>query len=137
MHLYCIDYSMQRIFFYVQVPLLIGNAFLVLRQLLCIAANLTTNEILSRKKYSYLRGSDGGFWNSFDRGCFANCLQFWCHSRPDWAAVYQEEQQVKIAVHHGPERKCLSCPRLAPLLQSSMECWMHIDALRSLRANME
>ena len=85
-----------------QVPLLAGNAFLVLRQLLCIAANLTTNEILSRKKYSYLRGSDGGFWNSFDRGCLANCLQFWCHSRPDWAAVYQEEQQVQIAVCHGP-----------------------------------
>lgn len=73
---------------------MIGNAYLVARQLLCIAANLTTNELLTRHKYSYLRGPDGSFWNSFDRGCLSNCLQFWCHPRPDWAEVYADSQQV-------------------------------------------
>lgn len=78
-----------------QVPLGIGNAFLILRQLACIAANLTTNELISRRKYSYLRAEDGGFWNPFDRGCFSNCQQFWCLPRPDWAAVYQQSRQVR------------------------------------------
>lgn len=77
-----------------QVPLFVGNAFLILRQLLCIAANVTTNECLTRGKYSYMMGEDGYFRNSFDRGCLANCWQFWCLSRPDWAEVYQQEQRV-------------------------------------------
>lgn len=67
---------------------------MILRQLACIGANLTTNELLMRHKYSYLRRPGGEFWNSFDRGCTANCLQFWCQERPSWAEVYAEEQQV-------------------------------------------
>ena len=49
-----------------QVPLFVGNAFLVFRQALCTAANVTTNELLTRGKYSYMRRDDA-FWNSFDR----------------------------------------------------------------------
>ena len=79
-----------------QVPLTIGNSFLLLRQLLCVAANLTTNECLTRGKYSYMMTQQGSFWNSFDRGCWVNCQQFWCLPRPDWSAIYQEEQQVSV-----------------------------------------
>jgi len=77
----------------VQIPLFVGNAFLVFRQMLCIAANVTTNELLTRGKYSYMRRDDS-FWNSFDRGCPANCWQFWCLPRPDWAAIYLVERQA-------------------------------------------
>ena len=76
-----------------QVPLFVGNAFLVFRQALCIAANVTTNELLTRGRYSYMRRDDA-FWNSFDRGCVSNCWQFWFLPRPEWASIYMEEQQA-------------------------------------------
>lgn len=83
----------------------IGNFVLVVRQLVCIAANVTTNECLVRDKYSYMMGKDGFYWNSFDRGCAANCWQFWCLPRPDWATVYLEEQQVRAIVHGSLSNK--------------------------------
>lgn len=37
------------------MPLSTGNSFLMLRSLFCIAANLTTNELIGRRRYGYMK----------------------------------------------------------------------------------
>ena len=37
------------------MPLSTGNFFLMLRSLFCIAANLTTNELIGRRRYGYMK----------------------------------------------------------------------------------
>ncbi|EIE24971.1 hypothetical protein COCSUDRAFT_83664 [Coccomyxa subellipsoidea C-169] len=83
----------------VQVPLVIGSFFILLRAAFCIAANLTTNEGIVNVRYAYLQGPDGKFWNYFDRGVLSNCLQFWLTRtpRPDWALIYQREVQARVS----------------------------------------
>ena len=44
-----------------QVPIFIATAALAVRQAFCVVANLTTNELLGRSKYGYLRGTDNSF----------------------------------------------------------------------------
>ena len=79
-----------------QIPLTVGSFFILVRAVFCISANLTVNESIVGKKYPYLQTADRQFWNFFDRGVLANCMQFWLVSnpRPDWALIYQREQQV-------------------------------------------
>ena len=79
-----------------QIPLTVGSFFILVRAVFCISANLTVNESIVGKKYPYLQTADRQFWNFFDRGVLANCLQFWLvgNPRPDWALIYQREQQV-------------------------------------------
>ena len=69
-------------------------AFLVGRQALCIAGNLTTNELLNSHRYDYLRRDDATFYNRFDRGPAANCLQFWGRKPVAWDEVFHEERLV-------------------------------------------
>ena len=38
-----------------QVPLTMGNSFLMLRSSFCIAASLTTNELIGRARYGYMK----------------------------------------------------------------------------------
>ena len=86
-----------------QIPLTIGNLILVVRQILGIVSNVTTNELIGRKKYLYLRDEQNNFHNSFDRGCAANCHQYWCVPNPDWAAIFEEDRQVCLNdthIHH-------------------------------------
>ncbi|XP_040186594.1 probable protein S-acyltransferase 23 [Rana temporaria] len=45
------------------------------------AVNITTNERMNSKKYSYLMDESGKFYNPFDRGLFLNLLEF-CHFIP-------------------------------------------------------
>ena len=77
-----------------QVPLLAVVAFLVGRQALCIAGNLTINELLNSHRYDYLRRDDGTFYNRFDRGPAANCLQFWGNKAAAWDEEFHEERLV-------------------------------------------
>lgn len=78
-----------------QVPLALGNIFLVARAAFCVAANLTVCELLTRKRYAYLtREATGAFVNPFDRGAAANCLQFWSGAEPDWASELLIGRQV-------------------------------------------
>ena len=80
----------------VQIPMTLGSFFILVRGAFCIAANLTVNESIVGKKYPYLQTPDRQFWNFFDRGTLANCLQFWLvgNPRPDWGLIYQREQEV-------------------------------------------
>jgi len=76
----------------------LGSLFILLRAMFCISANLTVNESIVGKKYPYLQTRDRQFWNFFDRGMLANCLQFWLvgNPMPDWALIYQRECQVRV-----------------------------------------
>ena len=75
---------------------MLGALFNLTRAAFCIAANLTTNESLVWR-YPYLFSADGRYWNYFDRGVLANCLQFWVTGvpRPDWGLIYQQEKQAR------------------------------------------
>jgi len=46
-----------------QVPLLASAVFLAVRGALCIAANLTTNEWINNKRYTYLQHEAAGYCN--------------------------------------------------------------------------
>ena len=88
-------------------------AFLLLRQLLCISANLTVNELLSRHRYRYLmHEADAAYYNRFDRGPAANCLQFWSKSPVDWGKAYASEHQVSCT-HRLSEGQQLSGRQVA------------------------
>ena len=81
---------------HVQIPMTLGSFFILVRGAFCISANLTVNESIVGKKYPYLQTPDRQFWNFFDRGTLANCLQFWLvgNPKPDWGLIYQREQEV-------------------------------------------
>lgn len=83
-----------------QVPLVFMVAFLAGRQALCIAGNLTINELLNLHKYDHLRQDDGTMYNRFDRGLLANCKQFWAAPTASWDEVYHEERLVRLHVCH-------------------------------------
>ncbi|EFN58648.1 hypothetical protein CHLNCDRAFT_140901 [Chlorella variabilis] len=75
-----------------------GTSFLLARQALCVAGSLTTNELLMRHKYGYLKAADHSYKNPFDEGPASNCVQFWGEARPDWYALYIKRQQYQGAV---------------------------------------
>ena len=64
------------------------------------AGNLHTAELLRWELYSYLRNDmDNSFENIFDRGPFANCLQFWgARGAIDWGPVYQAQWQESALI---------------------------------------
>ena len=74
-------------------------AFLVGRQAFCIAGNLTINELLNSHRYDYMRRDDSTFYNRFDRGPVANCLQFWSLKAVPWDEVFHEERLVSLPYH--------------------------------------
>ncbi|KAL3143272.1 hypothetical protein ABBQ38_002117 [Trebouxia sp. C0009 RCD-2024] len=76
----------------IEVPLLAVTVFLAGRQAFCIAGNLTINELLNSHRYHYLRRDDGSFYNRFDRGPLANCLQFCSGKAVPWDEVFHEER---------------------------------------------
>ncbi|KAF2539827.1 hypothetical protein F2Q68_00019166 [Brassica cretica] len=41
-----------------------------------IARNITTNELWNRRRFSYLRGADGRFYNPYNHGWRRNCSDF-------------------------------------------------------------
>ena len=71
-------------------------AFLVCRQAICIAGNLTINELLNSHRYEYMRRDDDTFYNRFDRGPVANCLQFWRSGAVAWDDMYHQERLVSL-----------------------------------------
>lgn len=44
-----------------------------------IARNITTNELWNTKRFSYLRGPDGRFYNPYNHGWRRNCSDFLVH----------------------------------------------------------
>ncbi|KAL0039743.1 hypothetical protein WJX77_006684 [Trebouxia sp. C0004] len=76
----------------IEVPLVMVVAFLVGRQAICIAGNLTINELLNSHRYDYMRRDDATFYNRFDRGPAPNCLQFWTSQQVAWDDMYHQER---------------------------------------------
>lgn len=74
----------------------VGTSYLVARFFYCIAGNLTTAELLGRRKYAYLRDGEGAFANRFDAGPAANCVQFWSSSLQDWRAARSPAAVVRL-----------------------------------------
>lgn len=72
------------------IPILLGTGFQVLRQIFCILAGLTPNELIVRGKYDYLKDEQLLFYNPFDAGPLDNCVKYWSTERPDWYAIYSE-----------------------------------------------
>ncbi|PAA94394.1 hypothetical protein BOX15_Mlig017494g3, partial [Macrostomum lignano] len=61
------------------------------------AINMTTNESMNKKRYTYLKDSNGNFRNPFDRGIVNNLLEF-CHMRsPRYTA--HELSEIKCPSH--------------------------------------
>ena len=52
-------------------------AALLMEQTVNIARNITTNERLNRSRYPWMNDAQGKPFNHFDRGIFANTLEFW------------------------------------------------------------
>jgi hypothetical protein len=82
------------IMFLAVIPILLGTAFQVLRQIFCILAGLTPNELIVRAKYDYLKDKQLLFYNPFDLGPLDNCLKYWSYSRPDWYSMYSERTDL-------------------------------------------
>lgn len=76
----------------IEIPLVMVMAFLVARQAVCIAGNLTINELLNSHKYGYMRRDDDTFYNRFDRGPVTNCVQFWSSAAVAWDDMYHQER---------------------------------------------
>lgn len=75
-------------------PIITGTGFQALRQVFCIAAGLTPNELIVRKKYDYLKNKELIFYNPFDVGPIQNCLTYWSTLRPDWYSMYSERTDL-------------------------------------------
>lgn len=78
----------------VQVPFTIAAIILSGRMAFCIAANLTVNELINRKRYTYLNHELAGYSNRFDRGTVHNCFQFWCEPSQDWWSLFENGDRV-------------------------------------------
>lgn len=53
-----------------------------------VTSNLTTNEFMGAKKYSYFKDATGKFVNPFDKGKLANAWWFFFQHQPvDWDAI--------------------------------------------------
>ncbi|KAA6418532.1 MAG: hypothetical protein FRX49_11478 [Trebouxia sp. A1-2] len=76
----------------IEIPLVMVVAFLVGRHAICIAGNLTINELLNSHRYDYMRRDDATFYNRFDRGPAPNCLQFWTSNQVAWDEMYHQER---------------------------------------------
>ncbi|PSC69063.1 S-acyltransferase 23 [Micractinium conductrix] len=89
--------------FFIVIPIFCGTTFLLARQAFCVAANLTTNELILRRKYGYLQARDNSYCNPFDNGLAANCGQFWSEARPDWYSLYARRSPGQQAAQQQPD----------------------------------
>lgn len=64
------------VFLIANVFILCGALVLTCMQAKQIAGNITTNELSNARRYGYLKGTDGHFYNPYDKGCHKNCSDF-------------------------------------------------------------
>ncbi|PNH03899.1 hypothetical protein TSOC_009980 [Tetrabaena socialis] len=84
----------------VQALCLVPATLLAARQAFCILANLTSNELINRGRYQYLKADQGDYSNRFDRGPLRNCFGFWLERNPDWWAQYDagDREMTRLGV---------------------------------------
>ena len=78
------------------VTVTLGFAFLIAEQTLNQCFNITTNERINRKRYTWLMNpATGKFENKFDRGKIKNILEFWQCSNdvPDYYQIYPDDNR--------------------------------------------
>lgn len=63
-------------FLLVDACIVLSAATLTISQATQISRNITTNELVNRGRYEYLRGPDGNFRNPYNHGCLKNCSDF-------------------------------------------------------------
>ena len=105
--------------------ILSGTGFLALRQVFNIVANMTTNEVIGRRKYAHFKSpATGAFFNPFDQGVGQNCVLFWQEERPSWYEMYAERKDGDdggVVVPWSASRLFLQADLVAEALREKRE----------------
>ncbi|XP_010517465.1 PREDICTED: probable protein S-acyltransferase 23 isoform X2 [Camelina sativa] len=67
------------VFLFFDLLIFIATMTLTITQAYMITRNITTNELWNAKRFSYLRGPDGRFYNPYNHGWRRNCTDFLVH----------------------------------------------------------
>ncbi|KAL1193987.1 putative protein S-acyltransferase 23 [Cardamine amara subsp. amara] len=74
-----IEHPDAAVFLFFDFLIFIATMTLTISQAYMIARNITTNELWNAKRFSYLRGADGRFYNPYNHGWRWNCTDFFVH----------------------------------------------------------
>ncbi|ESQ51112.1 hypothetical protein EUTSA_v10022988mg [Eutrema salsugineum] len=74
-----IEHPGAAVFLFFDLLIFIATMTLTISQAYMIARNITTNELWNSKRFSYLRGPDGRFYNPYNHGWRRNCTDFLVH----------------------------------------------------------
>ncbi|XP_059170532.1 uncharacterized protein LOC131952064 isoform X1 [Physella acuta] len=64
------------------------------------AKNLTLNELINRKRYSYLLNKDRKFRNPHDKGILKNLAEFWHLNSVDWTHIFPSYKKISSSKVH-------------------------------------
>ncbi|CAN7025331.1 unnamed protein product [Brassica oleracea var. botrytis] len=71
-----IEHPGAAVFLFFDLLIFIATMTLTISQAYMIARNITTNELWNTRRFSYLRGADGRFYNPYNHGWRRNCSDF-------------------------------------------------------------
>lgn len=71
-----IEHPGAAVFLFFDLLIFIATMTLTISQAYMIARNITTNELWNTRRFSYLRGPDGRFYNPYNHGWRRNCSDF-------------------------------------------------------------
>ncbi|CDY37217.1 BnaA09g08380D [Brassica napus] len=71
-----IEHPGAAVFLFFDLLIFIATMTLTISQAYMIARNITTNELWNTRRFSYLRGPDGRFYNPYNHGWQRNCSDF-------------------------------------------------------------
>ncbi|KAF8111893.1 hypothetical protein N665_0071s0032 [Sinapis alba] len=74
-----IEHPGAAVFLFLDLLIFIATMTLTISQAYMIARNITTNELWNTKRFNYLRGPDGRFYNPYNHGWRRNCSDFLVH----------------------------------------------------------
>ncbi|KAG7583774.1 Ankyrin repeat [Arabidopsis suecica] len=74
-----IEHPDAAVFLFFDLLIFIATMTLTISQSYMLARNITTNELWNAKRFSYLRGPDGRFYNPYNHGWRRNCTDFFVH----------------------------------------------------------
>lgn len=78
------------------------SGMLLLTQSVGVIANITQNEDINQKRYTYLKDNDGRFNNPFDGGDpIDNCWTFWWYGPNSMNTMGDAQDKAKARIHGG------------------------------------